>query len=40
LSEPEVRQALEAGWQSVDLGRRLLRTETAAVALAARIVLG
>jgi len=40
FSEPEVRQALDAGWQAVDLGRRLLRTETAAVALAARVVLG
>jgi 16S rRNA (uracil1498-N3)-methyltransferase len=40
LTEPEVRQALEAGWQAVDLGPRLLRTETAAIALAAWVVLG
>jgi 16S rRNA (uracil1498-N3)-methyltransferase len=39
-TESEVRQALDAGWLAVDLGRRLLRTETAAIALAARVVLG
>jgi 16S rRNA (uracil1498-N3)-methyltransferase len=40
LNEPEVRQALDADWKSVDLGPRLLRTETAAIVLAARVVLG
>jgi 16S rRNA (uracil1498-N3)-methyltransferase len=39
LNEPEVRQALDAGWQAVDLGRRLLRTETAAMAIVAMVVL-
>ena len=40
LTEPEVRQAIDAGWQAVDLGRAILRTETAAVGLAARVLLG
>lgn len=31
----EVQQAIEAGWQLVRIGRRTLRTETAAVALCA-----
>ena len=39
LNEEEVQLALRVGWTAVDLGRRLLRTETAAIALAARVVL-
>jgi 16S rRNA (uracil1498-N3)-methyltransferase len=39
LSEVELSAALNAGWQAVDLGPRILRVETAAVALAARIAL-
>lgn len=39
LTVAEVRQAMDAGWQTVDLGQRLLRTETAAIALAARVIL-
>jgi 16S rRNA (uracil1498-N3)-methyltransferase len=35
FSDFEVRQAVDAGWILVDLGRRTLRTETAALALAA-----
>ena len=31
----EIAAAIAAGWQSVDLGPRILRVETAAVALAA-----
>jgi len=31
----EVAQATTAGWQTVDLGPRILRVETAALALAA-----
>jgi 16S rRNA (uracil1498-N3)-methyltransferase len=31
LTDPEIRQATEAGWRLVDLGPRLLRVETAAV---------
>jgi 16S rRNA (uracil1498-N3)-methyltransferase len=39
LSETEVGQAIDAGWQAVDLGPRILRVETAAVALAAVVAL-
>jgi 16S rRNA (uracil1498-N3)-methyltransferase len=35
----EVHAALAAGWQPVDLGRRILRVETAAVALVAAVTL-
>ncbi len=40
LTTAEVAQAQAAGWQSLDLGPRVLRVETAAVALAARVALG
>jgi 16S rRNA (uracil1498-N3)-methyltransferase len=39
FTEDEVRQALDAGWQAVSLGPRILRVETAAVAMAARLAL-
>jgi 16S rRNA (uracil1498-N3)-methyltransferase len=39
LTEEEVRRAITAGWLAVDLGRRLLRVETAAIALAAVVAL-
>jgi 16S rRNA (uracil1498-N3)-methyltransferase len=40
FTDEEVAQALEANWRTVDLGPRLLRVETAALALAAmRLVL-
>jgi 16S rRNA (uracil1498-N3)-methyltransferase len=35
FADDEVAAALNAGWQSVDLGDRILRVETAAIALAA-----
>jgi 16S rRNA (uracil1498-N3)-methyltransferase len=34
FSDAEVSLALDAGWQPVDLGGRILRVETAALALA------
>jgi len=34
----EVDAALAAGWQTIDLGRRILRVETAALAVLARMV--
>jgi 16S rRNA (uracil1498-N3)-methyltransferase len=37
FTDAEVEQALAAGWQMVDLGPRILRVETAAVALTALI---
>lgn len=40
FTDEEVAAALDAGWQGVDLGRRILRVETAAVALSAAIALG
>ncbi|MEX1039097.1 MAG: 16S rRNA (uracil(1498)-N(3))-methyltransferase [Pirellulaceae bacterium] len=40
FSEDEVNQARERHWQIVDLGPRILRVETAAVAIAARVSLG
>ena len=39
LTDEEIAQAVEAGWQVVDLGDRLLRVETAAVALVSSLVL-
>lgn len=39
LTAPEVAAATSAGWQTVDLGSRILRVETAAVALAAVVAL-
>jgi len=39
LTDAEVVAAIDAGWQPVDLGSRMLRVETAAIALAAAIVL-
>jgi len=38
LTDDEIQQAIAAGWQAVDLGRRILRTETAALALAAALL--
>lgn len=38
FTEEEVRQAQEARWQTVDLGPRILRMETAAVVLAAWVI--
>jgi len=34
LSEGEVSQAIQAGWGQIDLGPRILRTETAAIVVA------
>ena len=39
LTDAEVAAAIATGWQAVDLGPRILRVETAAVALAAAIAL-
>jgi 16S rRNA (uracil1498-N3)-methyltransferase len=39
FSELELAAATAAGWQSVDLGPRILRVETAAIALAAAVAL-
>jgi 16S rRNA (uracil1498-N3)-methyltransferase len=39
LTDEEVAAATAAGWQTVDLGPRILRVETAAIALAAAIAL-
>jgi 16S rRNA (uracil1498-N3)-methyltransferase len=39
LTDEEVVVAESAGWQTVDLGLRILRVETAAIALAAAIAL-
>ena len=36
LTEEEVEQGRAAGWQVIDLGPRILRVETAALALAIR----
>jgi 16S rRNA (uracil1498-N3)-methyltransferase len=38
LTDAEVGAAIDAGWQPIDLGPRILRVETAAIALAAAIV--
>ena len=40
FTDDERHRALDAGWHLVDLGARRLRTETAALALAARLTLG
>lgn len=37
FTDEEVNQAIAAGWKLIDLGRRILRVETAAVAIAACI---
>jgi 16S rRNA (uracil1498-N3)-methyltransferase len=39
LTDAEVAAATAAGWQSVSLGQRILRVETAAIALAAAAAL-
>lgn len=39
FTDDEVQQALDAGWQPVSLGPRILRIETAALALIARVTL-
>ncbi len=39
FTEEEIAQALAAGWRPVTLGPRILRIETAALALAARLAL-
>jgi 16S rRNA (uracil1498-N3)-methyltransferase len=39
LTDAEVAAATTAGWQSVSLGQRILRVETAAIALAAAVAL-
>lgn len=39
FSDAEVAAGVDAGWQSVTLGSRILRIETAAIALAATIAL-
>jgi len=39
LTDDELSVAIDAGWQPVDLGPRILRVETAAVALTAAIAL-
>lgn len=39
FTEAEVADAIAAGWQSVALGTRILRVETAAIAIAAAIIL-
>ena len=38
FTDAEVALAIARGWQSVDLGPRILRVETAAVALAAQVI--
>ena len=40
LTTTEVDAARAAGWQTMDLGRRILRIETAAVAAASTLTLG
>jgi len=40
FSDDEVTAARESGWKTIDLGPRILRIETAAVALASWFVLG
>lgn len=38
FSEEEYSEAVELGWQSVSLGKRILRIETAAIGLAFRLI--
>ncbi len=38
LSQAEVQNALDLGWQSFSLGRRILRMETAAIVASARLI--
>ncbi len=38
FTDEEIALAIAQGWQPVDLGPRTLRVETAAVALAARVI--
>ncbi|MBW3598082.1 MAG: RsmE family RNA methyltransferase, partial [Planctomycetes bacterium] len=40
FTDEEASLALQAGWQAVNLGPRILRVETAAAALAAWLLLG
>ena len=40
FTDEEAGQAIAAGWRTIGLGPRLLRTETAAIALAAAVTLG
>jgi len=40
FSDEEIAAALAMGWRSLDLGPRILRVETAAVAIAARVIGG
>jgi 16S rRNA (uracil1498-N3)-methyltransferase len=40
FSPDELRAALEAGWQQVVLGTRILRVETAAIFLVASVIQG
>jgi 16S rRNA (uracil1498-N3)-methyltransferase len=37
FTQTEIDEALAAGWQAIDLGPRILRVETAAIALAAAV---
>jgi 16S rRNA (uracil1498-N3)-methyltransferase len=39
FTDEEIRLARERGWRVVGLGPRVLRVETAAIALAARLAL-
>ena len=39
FTEGEVKQAIEQGWQVVDLGERILRIETAAITLASAMTI-
>jgi 16S rRNA (uracil1498-N3)-methyltransferase len=39
LTDEEIEQAISAGWQQISLGPRILRVETAAIALAAACAL-
>jgi 16S rRNA (uracil1498-N3)-methyltransferase len=40
FTDQEVELALSSGWQPLDLGRRILRIETAALVVAARLIKG
>jgi 16S rRNA (uracil1498-N3)-methyltransferase len=39
LSDAEVALAVQHGWQGIDLGPRILRVETAAIVLAAQVII-